>query len=257
MSALFEDQNISEIYMSGKLIINIAVACLAFAGSTKAQTLGIDFTANQNTDQGNAVTGTAGVVAQANWNNVNAGGAATGSSSSLLYSDGSAASGVSVSWSAPDTYSANYALNNGNETLLSNFLDSTPATGSTVSITGLSGGTYDLYIYIAGDQGSPAIRGGTYDINGTAFTLYNNGTADSANGDFSLASGDGVTAGNYFETTITGTSLTVTTTATHGTDSFLRAPIDGLQLVAVPEPSTWAMMLGGVGMLGIFRRRRA
>jgi hypothetical protein len=31
----------------------------------------------------------------------------------------------------------------------------------------------------------------------------------------------------------------------------------GLTVTAVPEPSTWAMMLGGLGMLTMFRRRRA
>lgn len=33
--------------------------------------------------------------------------------------------------------------------------------------------------------------------------------------------------------------------------------IDNFVVTAVPEPSTWAMLLGGLGSLIMFRRRRA
>jgi len=39
-----------------------------------------------------------------------------------------------------------------------------------------------------------------------------------------------------------------------GTDNY---GFSGLTLDVVPEPSTWAMLLGGVGLLAIWRRRRA
>jgi hypothetical protein len=32
--------------------------------------------------------------------------------------------------------------------------------------------------------------------------------------------------------------------------------LDGVTLAGVPEPSTWAMLLGGFGLIGLLQRRR-
>ena len=32
--------------------------------------------------------------------------------------------------------------------------------------------------------------------------------------------------------------------------------LDGVSITAVPEPSTWAMMIGGLGLVGVAMRRR-
>ena len=43
-------------------------------------------------------------------------------------------------------------------------------------------------------------------------------------------------------------------TSSPGAPPFLL--LDGVNLTAVPEPTTWAMMLGGFGLIGFLARRR-
>lgn len=247
---------------------SLAACALALTLTTAhAQTLGINFEANINSPGVPVDSATpAGVVPQLNFNNANPTGLAAGTNSSLIYADGSAATGVTLTWKANDTYSSGITPPSNNDAaLMTDFLDGGPNNVSAdVSVTGLPSGTYALFLYIAGDQ-SGAIRGGTYTINGNDFYLLNSGTdSGSPSGTFELAvAGDSATpgsgtAGNYFKTTFAGSSLTISESNFYASDPYPRAPIDGLQIVAVPEPSTLAMMaLGGMGMLAMIRRRNS
>jgi hypothetical protein len=118
--------------------------------------------------------------------------------------------------------------------------------GSTLTETlnNLTAGTYNLFIY--SQNGGFSSHGGTFTINSVSQTVTN--AADSS----SFVSGT-----NYTE--FTGITL-----ASPGSISFTWDPVGGqgalngvqLQVLGVPEPSTWAMMLGGVVVLLFVGRLR-
>lgn len=255
-----------------KFLMTAACAGLLVGGAAAAHasTLGINFASGAGTDVAVvSPTANAGVVPQLNFNNETG---ATGSATGLLLSDGSA-SGASLTYSAADTYSnagATPANNNGE--LMHSFLDDgqSPNNPTTVSLTGLGAGSHNLYLYIAGDQGATDIRGGTYDINGTTVTLGNNGATDANAGTFDLATPGTYnstantfsgTPGNYYETTFSGDTLSLSTVGTFSTGSpYIRSPVDGLQVTnvstAIPEPATLGVFGLGAGLLLLGRKRR-
>ncbi len=130
-----------------------------------------------------------------------------------------------------------------------------PLTETISGLGNLIGYKLTIYIYAAGDasgQGSLITLGGT-GISDTGATAVTTGA------NRKLSSGVGV-AYQVFTGTITGSSFTITqdkNPGQTGSNGFL----NGLQLdvAAVPEPSTYAMMLGGLGVLFAltgFRRLR-
>jgi hypothetical protein len=239
-----------------------------------AQYIGVNFSGGVDSQYGGGSslgvlvdpTKYAGLYPQLNFNNVNPNGNPNSSDSTLVNSNDVSLPGISVAWTGPDTYASNYGTSTNNGVLLSNFLDSGIA-DSSVTVSGLADGTYTLLLYIAGDQPTSIVRGGTYTINGTSYILADDGAStDTQNGVFDEAVAGNTEAaakagaGNYFQTTFTISSLTpdltITTSDqfTSGGDGSPRAVIDGFQIV--PEPSTWAMLLGGVGLLGFCIRRK-
>jgi PEP-CTERM motif len=263
-----------------KLALNMAALLAIATTMSHAQEIGVHFDglSGQGDDYAATVDGTidAGLIPQLNFNNIAAntnGGsnqsAVSGTQSGLLDSTG-ATTGVDLSYSSINgVYAAAYAVNSNNEALLATFLDSgtgggglnnSPAgSSSSFTLTGLNAGVHTLVLYIGSDSGPTDGRGGIYTINGTAYKLTNNGTASSANGTFTLASSDGTVAGNYFETTFTGTSLDVATSGQYSNGNYPRAPIDGFQvdnIAAAPEPNAWALMGTGLLALAFVGRRR-
>jgi choice-of-anchor C domain-containing protein len=55
--------------------------------------------------------------------------------------------------------------------------------------------------------------------------------------------------------TATGLSTTLTFASTTP-GAFYGPALDGVSVTAVPEPATWAMMIGGLGLVGVSMRRR-
>jgi autotransporter-associated beta strand protein len=98
------------------------------------------------------------------------------------------------------------------------------------------------YIPTASDSLSLIVNGGTGAVQGaglSAVTIVDNSGSHSYSG----AEGTQLSInGQLFDLTYVGTA-----DATAGNDLILQA---------VPEPSTWVMLLGGVGMLGCFQKRR-
>lgn len=61
--------------------------------------------------------------------------------------------------------------------------------------------------------------------------------------------------GNYIEfTNLTGATQSISVAADL---QFGPVGVNGFQINAIPEPSTWAMLLGGIGLLMVSRRFRA
>jgi hypothetical protein len=65
------------------------------------------------------------------------------------------------------------------------------------------------------------------------------------------------TGGSFLGFVSTGTIASLTITATQPAGAFLWPTVDNLTLAApIPEPGTYALMLGGLGLVGFLARRR-
>jgi autotransporter-associated beta strand protein len=117
------------------------------------------------------------------------------------------------------------------------------SSGQTLSLSGLDnqlritlGGGYTP---VNGDRFTLILVQGTADaISGTYSSLYMNNTLVTLDGNSQFNYG-----GNQWQLSYTGDS-----------NAFIGG--NDLVLGVIPEPSTFAMLLGGIGMLGILRRRR-
>lgn len=240
------------------------VGAVVLAGNVVSlgqSSIGINFGADEypaNPGAGTlAASDIAGVVPQGNWNNLaGAVGAASG-----LWGDDGVATTASVSWSSPNTWSStgrgeeNNLLTGPNRTLLIGYLDTgdNSATAASVTVSGLpaafASGGYNVIVYALGGVGG---RGGGYTIGGT--TLI--GTAPFNPTDLEQDAGVDMTdVGNYLVFSgLTGDSFTLVADATLGN---FRAPINGIQIVAVPEPGAIALLaVSGCGLLALIRLRR-
>jgi hypothetical protein len=138
-------------------------------GQAGAQSFGIHFLGNTTA----SVTGTAGVVPIANWNNL----ASSYTSGTILASDGTTAATLVLSGAIPGDGGWNSgAPNDGaNGSLMDGYLDlganiSTHSVTNTIS--GLTGAHYNVYIYMYGDASHPGNGGDwlpNYSVNGTPY----------------------------------------------------------------------------------------
>ena len=249
------------------LAATTAAAALFSTGSEAAPTvpsIAIKF----GTDQpvaGTTVEGPAGVLNTVNWNNFAGPNQAVPQTLNLDVNSGSLASTATVVWSSAGTW-ASYGKGEENNTgtgenreLMGGYLDTTGLGGTPVrvDVTGLnsSGFTigYDVYVYI---QGGVNGRGGTYTLGGVTDT---HATTAAFTGTF-IEDTDvaGTTPdSNYLVfRNVTGDAVTLTATPTIGNPA--RAPVNAIEIVAVPEPTALSALLGGCAvLLGLRRRRKA
>lgn len=262
-------------------------ACLLFlTGQTQAETLGLNFTQATDsllsTDFAGLPNGTLTnyTTFTANWNNVGGG---SGSASNLTNSLG-ASTGVAVSWTSglggayriTNTTSGSNLSGGANPTMMKGYLDGGGgASGSTVTFTGLSSlfgsAAYKVIVFADGDNFNN-YRGANYTIGGTTRLLedsenvnFNSGVGNNANGLFQLPAAGGIdnatwptspnnSEGNYVTFDVTGDSFTLSATGVWAGDGTLRAPINGIEIVSVPEPSSMLLMLVPMGLI-LCRRR--
>jgi endoglucanase len=192
-----------------------------------------------------APTETAGVVPLANWNQ--AGVANSGTLSDLLDESG-AATVASVTWSAPNTYSTPIPDDPGNDRMMKGYLDNSNTVPNSVSVAGLPAnfGRYDVYVYFNGGT-TTSTRVGNYRltavdsfgmVHGCAGQRWEGSTitgADAANSYFSgtFIQASGGSAGNYLVfVDCTGSSFNLAPVHAASTDNQVRAPLNGLQIVA-------------------------
>jgi len=184
-----------------------------------------------------AATEVAGVKPAARWN-----GAANimGTLTNLLLADGTATT-AGVTWNSPSMgtnpgeWMVGFTDMPGNTRMMNGYLDPVAASmPAVVTVSGLpasiTAGGYDVYVYVAGDVGtSTSTRVYNYAIGTTMFTVSQTGPTPTSFTSFTLAPAGG--AGNYvvFRNL---TAATFTLTATPGTGSATRAPVNGLQIVS-------------------------
>jgi hypothetical protein len=242
----------------------VAVAVLGVslaAGFADAGMIGVNFIGGRTGGETNGiVTGTAGQLPQANWNNMSGD---SGGPTALIDDSGATLATTTVTWSCSNTYTVTTGTPGDQDSaLMKGYLDTNDsASNTTVTVANIPYAQYAVYIYYDGDSNN-GTRGGEYTVNGVATTVDANGVLwDDANwpvtaggGTYTLAAADGH-GGNYY--VFTGfnntTNPNVEVVADEGAGSF-RAPLNAIQIHEIPEPST--LLLAGIALLGVALLRR-
>jgi hypothetical protein len=258
------------VFVAAGLIGWTTVVDAAPGGTSVAIKFGADQPDGPPADPGDmdtsAVNGPAGVFGTANWNNMTGPNQMTPQVLNADINGVSSPAPVTVTWSSNGLWSStgrgeenNTAPAGDNRDLMAGYLDTAglggvPVVINVAGIPPLPGlPAYDVYVYT---QGGVNGRGGTYTIGGT--TLEHTVTA-AFNGAFLQDTLDpGTTAdSNYLVFRgLTGPSFTLTAVPTIGGTA--RAPVNAIEIVAVPEPATIALLGIGAVMVsaGIALRRR-
>jgi len=188
--------------------------------------IGIDF--NGNSTSVMAASETAGVVAQSHWNS----GAGAVRTTPLALADASGrATTASVTWTANGVWTLPIADEPGDMRMMLGYLDTSSTSETTVTVSGLPSGSYDVYVYVDGDNHGYT-RTANYRVTAAGSGQAVIGATDTANvnfsGTFTQASG---TAGNYVKFAISGDGFTLVATPSTGTNPTLRAPVNAVQIV--------------------------
>jgi len=219
--------------------VNLVVSSSAVPGR-----IGIDFTGSTPVAMGAADV--AGVVPMSNWNT--AAGAASIAPLALLDATG-AATGATVTWKANSVWMLPTVDQPGDRRMMKGYLDSTNTSTTTVSVARLAQRTYDVYVYVDGDNRTYD-RPANYTLSGPGLTPTTIKVIDPASTNFAgtftqAANGKG----NYLKFTVTGGDFTLTATPEPGAGT-RRAPVNALEIVpvvAAPPPGAGTI---GVNFLG-------
>ena len=196
-------------------------------------------------------TEAAGVIPQMNWNQ--AGVQNDGTLDGLVDATG-VATPASVSWTSPDTYSTTITAAPGNANMMKGYLDSSNTVPNTVSVSGVPWKKYDVIAYFdGGNEASGSTPGSTraadfrftaLDSSGQVHGCAQQGIegstisgVDAGGIDFSgtfVQASNGL-PGNYVVfRNCTGASFQLAPVHGQSQDSQVRAPINGLQILALP-----------------------
>jgi hypothetical protein len=194
--------------------------------------ISVNFLGRNATQMGG--TELAGLIARVNWNNASG---ASNQSGLLLFDETGTTTGASVTWTADSLWSLNIVDQPGNNRLMKGYLDTGNLNPTNVSVTGLNSGTYNLYVYVDGDNGS-ATHSASYQLSGPGLATTSVTLTDPPNTDFSgTFTQANNSAGNYV--LFTGVSIssgfTVTATPGQSSNAYPRAPVNGIQIVPTSQ----------------------
>jgi hypothetical protein len=250
--------------MTSRRILNattftvVALLAASLQAASIAPSFAINFGADEPDGAGSAVNGAAGVLETATWNNLS--GNEGGPVALNLDTDGvSSGSDVMVSWTSNNTWSStgrgeenNTAPDGNDRNLMTGYLDTNDTSVTTISVSGLDASFtdpgYSVIVYMKGGVNG---RGGQYTV------TTPNQVKSLSNEQMQAFDGEFVAGESFFVFTgLTSTEFQLTGTPTIGDAP--RAPINGIEIVAVvPEPSTVIMLgMGLVGLVELVRRAR-
>jgi hypothetical protein len=189
--------------------------------------LSVNFAANS----GDVMTASqnAGVIRKANWNS------ATGADSTApltLKDETGTSTNVTMTWSSDNVWQTTIGQSGGNRRMMKGYLDNGFGGVISVTLAGLPHATYDVYVYVDGDNGGD--RTGSYRISGPGITPTTVSLTDIGNTHFNgtfVEAAD--SSGNYVKFRVTGSGFTITATPSATSDGRMRAPVNGMQIVPV------------------------
>jgi hypothetical protein len=225
-----------------KYLLLFCAVAVAFSSTLQAESFGIKFLGNSDT----TVSSLAGVTAMSGWTNIST---STFVSGTIFSSDGSVSATLTRSGlGAHNLWHSGSAGDGGNGSLLDGYNDSQANSPSTSVISGLTGSSYTVYIYVAGDAPRPSDNQDmlpNYTVNGTVYytaaiggngaflglikastTAANNNTYPSA-----------LAYGNYIEIdNVVPVAGAITISANEDNRTW-RSPLNGIEIVAAtPAP---------------------
>ncbi len=191
--------------------------------------LGLNFVGGRvDGTPGAAVTGTAGVIPQANWNNL----ADLGGRGVSLVDAANAPVLMRVDWTVDDTFTiAVGPPADGNAALMQGYLKTRKGVETKVTVWNLPYASYDVYVYVDSDN---ATRVADYTVNGVTLSgireAEDNWPVEDGGGTFVQAVINGA-AGNYLHfRNVTGPQMVLTVTNTTPNDDF-GGPVNAIQIV--------------------------
>jgi hypothetical protein len=211
--------------------IQIVPASVAPPPPPPPQAIAIDFVGNSATVM--APTESAGVVAQAHWNN--AVGAASSSPLALVDRTG-AATNATITWIANNTWVTPTADQAGNIRMMRGYLDTSSTSTTTITVAGLPAGVYDVYVYADGANGGFS-RTAAYTMSGPTIATTRIELTDRANTNYAQTFTPASNGpGNYVKFSIAAGEFTLTARPVSGANTTLRAPVNGIQIVPIAPP---------------------
>lgn len=221
-------------------ILIVVVLLVAGARAEAGQSIGLNFIGNSDKWSGlMQPEDKAGVptAVQTNWNNAaNPSGALTG------LKDGSGnTTAVDVIWhTAFGTHGINIEDKGDDARMMRGYLDAGPGDArATVTFTEIPYAWYDVIIYFDGDT-DDRVRVGAYTVNGVTVYGQDSGDFDGTFTECLQTNVEKVTAGNYVRFTgQVGPNFSVRAEGISAPDEHLRAPINGIQIVEIADPSAF------------------
>ncbi|PXA04646.1 hypothetical protein DDZ13_05595 [Coraliomargarita sinensis] len=224
--------------------ITVGALFAAAAGLQAQSVISINFD-----NGGNPITGSTGAVNAGSWNTAAFGAAGSPvTTSNLLFDDGTASiTDISLSNRLNGTPGGNdQVLPGATGEMLNLYTERNRNDGARINITDITFSQYDVYLYYGSVFTEIVVNG-----------VYQGSYLDNDDGS-SFVEGSPTVEGNYARFSgLSGSTLEILTALDGDGNLSGEGFVFGAQIVAVPEPSAFALLAGMVGLTWVMVRRRA